>query len=423
MSSIVKKPDLHITPRISRRDLLIGMAAAGGVAALTTLSFRRFFANTEDTTQERQPFFGIHQAGIITPTPASALIVSFDIVAKTKEDLVRLFKTLTERIEFLMVGGNAKTIDPKLPPTDSGVLGTKVFPDNLTVTVAVGASLFDNRYGLSNLKPKHLTTMTSFPNDALDANLCHGDLLLQFCSNTAETNIHGLRDIIKNFPDLLSFRWKMEGFLPPHTIKKLGKDTVRNLLGFKDGTANLDVTDSSLMKRVVWVQPNTDEPAWTAGGAYQVVRVIRNFVERWDRTPLQEQQTIMGRDKDIGAPLGMQNEHDIPNYQQDPKGKRIPLDAHIRLANPRQSELGLILRRGFNYSRGYDKSGQLDMGLLFVCFQSNLEKGFITVQERLNGEPLEEYIKPIGGGYFFALPGVSTKGSYVGQSLLEAGTA
>ncbi|MEH2051393.1 Dyp-type peroxidase [Nostoc sp.] len=82
-----------------------------------------------------------------------------------------------------------------------------------------------------------------------------------------------------------------------------------------------------------------------------------------------------------------------------------------------------ILRRGFNYSRGYDKSGQLDMGLLFVCFQSNLEKGFITVQERLNGEPLEEYIKPIGGGYFFALPGVSTKGSYVGQSLLEAGTA
>jgi deferrochelatase/peroxidase EfeB len=421
MSSTVKKLDLHITPRISRRDLLIGMAAAGGVAALTTLSFRKFFANSEDTTQERQPFFGVHQAGIVTPAPASALIVSFDVVAKTKEDLVRLFKTLTERIEFLMVGGTPKIVDPKLPPTDSGVLGTKVFPDNLTVTVAVGASLFDNRYGLSHLKPKHLTTMTDFPNDALDANLCHGDLLLQFCANTAETNIHALRDIIKNFPDLLSLRWKMEGFLPPHTIKKLGKDTVRNLLGFKDGTANLDVNDSGLMNRVVWVKPNTDEPAWTVGGTYQVVRVIRNFVERWDRTPLQEQQTIIGRDKDIGAPLGMKNEHDIPNYEQDPKGKQIPLDAHIRLANPRNSESSLILRRGFNYSRGYDKSGQLDMGLLFVCFQSNLEKGFITVQSRLNGEPLEEYIKPIGGGYFFALPGVVAKGGYLSQSLLEAG--
>ncbi|MBH8577604.1 Dyp-type peroxidase [Nostocaceae cyanobacterium CENA369] len=65
----------------------------------------------------------------------------------------------------------------------------------------------------------------------------------------------------------------------------------------------------------------------------------------------------------------------------------------------------------------------LDMGLLFVCFQSNLEKGFITVQSRLNGEPLEEYIKPIGGGYFFALPGVEAKGGYLGQSLLEAGKA
>ncbi|EKF04503.1 Tat-translocated enzyme [Tolypothrix sp. PCC 7601] len=399
------------------------MAAAGGVAALTTLSFRKLVANSEDTTQERQPFFGVHQAGILTPASASALIVSFDVVAKTKEDLVRLFKTLTERIEFLMVGGTPKIVDSKLPPTDSGVLGTKVFPDNLTVTVAVGASLFDNRYGLSHLKPKHLITMTDFPNDALDASLCHGDLLIQFCSNTAETNIHALRDIIKNFPDLLSLRWKMEGFLPPHTIKKLGKDTVRNLLGFKDGTANLDVNDNGLMNRVVWVQPNTDEPAWTVGGTYQVVRVIRNFVERWDRTPLQEQQTIIGRDKDIGAPLGMKHEHDIPNYKKDPKGKQIPLDAHIRLANPRQSESSLILRRGFNYSRGYDKSGQLDMGLLFVCFQSNLEKGFITVQSRLNGEPLEEYIKPIGGGYFFALPGVLAKDGYLGQSLLEAGKA
>ena len=82
-------------------------------------------------------------------------------------------------------------------------------------------------------------------------------------------------------------------------------------------------------------------------------------------------------------------------YAAIPKGQQIRLDAHIRLANPCKSELGLILRRGFNYSRGFDKAGQLDMGLLFVCFQADLEKGFVTVQNRLIGEPLEEYIAPL----------------------------
>jgi deferrochelatase/peroxidase EfeB len=42
------------------------------------------------------------------------------------------------------------------------------------------------------------------------------------------------------------------------------------------------------------------------------------------------------------------------------------------------------------------------------------------VQNRLNGEPLEEYIKPVGGGFFFALPGAPAPGSYLGQSLIEA---
>ena len=66
------------------------------------------------------------------------------------------------------------------------------------------------------------------------------------------------------------------------------------------------------------------------------------------------------------------------------------------------------------------KAGQLDMGLLFICFQANLQNGFAAVQGRLNGEPLEEYIKPVGGGYFFALPGVPAKGFYLGQQLIEA---
>ena len=56
--------------------------------------------------------------------------------------------------------------------------------DNLTITVSVGESLFDERFGLAHAKPKRLSRMVGFPNDALEADCCHGDLSLQFCSNT-----------------------------------------------------------------------------------------------------------------------------------------------------------------------------------------------------------------------------------------------
>jgi len=415
-----------ISPRIRRRDLLMGMAAAGGVAALSTLSFRYLTTANPQVSRQAQlersvPFFGIHQAGIITPPPASALVVAFDITAATKADLIKLFQTLTQRIEFLTTGGTSADLNSKYPPNDSGILGTQIVPDNLTVTLAVGASLFDQRFGLSHLKPIRLATMPGFHNDQLDPNLCHGDLLLQLCANHIETSLHALRDIMKHASKYMLIRWQIDGFVSPNTLSKPHTTSQRNLLGFKDGTQNLDVTDAQFMDRIVWVQSNIGEPSWATGGTYQVVRIIRNLVERWDRTPLIDQEQIIGRSKDRGTPLGMKHEEDIPDYAKDPTGKKIPLDAHIRLANPRteESKANLILRRGYNYSRGVDAAGQLDMGLLFVCFQADLEKGFITVQNRLNGEALEEYIKPIGGGFFFALPGVIDQSRYLGQTLLE----
>lgn len=412
-----------VVPRMSRRNFLFAIAGAGVTTALTTYGYNALThegSETRPETEQLVPFFGLHQAGILTPAPASALMVAFDITASNKAELIQTFKTLSDRIKFLMAGGTPPIIDPKFPPNDSGILGAKVYPDNLTITAAVGSSLFSDRYGLTQLRPKHLREMPSFPNDELKPELCHGDLLLQFCANHAETNLHALRDIIKNLSGSLVVQWKIEGFQQPNTLKAKNRTSVRNMLGFKDGTANIDANDQKLMERTVWVTPNSDEPAWTTGGTYQVVRIVRNRVEFWDRTPLQEQEKIIGRKKDTGAPLGLQKEQDIPNYAQDPKGKQIRLDAHIRLANPRDSEESLILRRGFNYSRGVDKAGQLDMGLLFACFQKDLDKGFVAVQTRLNGEPLEEYIRPIGGGYFFALPGVTNANSYLGQPLFEA---
>jgi len=423
--------DEHGVSEPSRRRLLKGMGALGGALALAGGCPVAHAAKPKsapgtlspDARMETQPFYGNHQAGILTPQQASMMLVAFDVLASDRSELERLFRLLTQRIAFLTTGGPAPdTPNPRMPPMDSGILGGFIAPDNLTITVSLGASLFDDRFGLGPQRPAKLEKMTRFPNDSLDAALCHGDLLLQICANTGDTVIHALRDIIKYTPDLLSIRWKREGFISDHAARSKGKETPINLLGFKDGTGNPDSQNGALMQSVVWVTPDQQEPAWTVGGSYQAVRIIQFRVEFWDRTPLKEQQTIFGRDKQSGAPLGMKHEHDVPDYTSDPDGNVIALDSHIRLANPRtpETEVNLMMRRGYSYSLGVTNAGQLDMGLLFVCYQHDLEKGFLTVQKRLNGEALEEYIKPIGGGYFFALPGVKDTQRYLAQPLLEA---
>jgi len=397
--------------------------AAGPDASRPTATAQVADAPKSTHTGDRIPHLGPHQAGVVTPRPTAGMMASFYVLAQDRDELERLFRTLTQRIDFLTQGGTPPKLDPRLPPADSGLLGPVVHPDGLTVTVSVGASLFDDRFGLAAHKPRHLKTMPPHPNDALDPSLCHGDISIQFCANTPDANIHALRDIIKNMPGLLLMHWKQEGFVPPvPSVPGKPPGTARNYLGFHDGSANPDSANATLMDHVVWVGPGHGEPAWAVNGSYQAIRIIRNFVERWDRTPLQEQQSIFGRVKATGAPLdGGRTEHDVPDYARDPHGKHTPLTSHIRRANPRTpaSQASLLLRRPFNYSNGVTKSGQLDMGLLFICYQADLEQGFTTVQKRLDGEPLEEYIKPVGGGFFFTLPGMRDEHDWLGRTLIE----
>ncbi len=120
-------------------------------------------------TPARSPSTAPTRPKILTPAPAAATFVSLDVIADNRAELADLLRTITERARLLTSGGTPADLGVGAPPADNGILGPDVPADALTVTVGVGASLFDDRYGLAKARPRRLTPMKTFPNDNLRA--------------------------------------------------------------------------------------------------------------------------------------------------------------------------------------------------------------------------------------------------------------
>jgi deferrochelatase/peroxidase EfeB len=369
----------------------------------------------------RVPFDGPHQSGILTERPAQATFIALDSIAPTTAALFEGLQAISTEARLLAQGEPVGVAEIEDPPPDSGILGPYNSPDSLTVTIAFGASLFDGRYGLAAQRPARLTAMPSFALDELDPARTGGDVLVQICAGQRDTVVHTVRELLRGVAGHVAVRWMIDGFQAGRR-GPTPQSSTRNLFAFRDGTANPDVTDDALMNKLIWVQPGTDGAPWTAGGTYMVMRTIRQHVEFWDRVGMLEQEQMIGRDRVTGAPLGGTHEFQDPRYDLDPHGRRIPLSAHIRLANPRTPATAdqRILRRGYSYHRGVDSAGDLDQGLIFIAFNQDPERQFATIQRRLESEPMTDYITPVGGGYFFAPAGARGAGDWVGSGLASA---
>ncbi|MFD8236459.1 iron uptake transporter deferrochelatase/peroxidase subunit [Streptomyces sp. NPDC059696] len=404
------------SPSPSRRSLLgwggaglaLGAAAAGGAVAM---------ARTEDDTAPASgsaiAFHGPHQAGIATPVQDRLHFAAFDVTTDDREAFVQLLKDWTEAARRMTagrpVGEGAYGGLAEAPPDDTGeALGLK--PSRLTLTIGFGPSLFE-KFDLADRRPEALVDLPKFAGDNLDKNRSGGDLCIQACSDDPQVAVHAVRNLARIGFGKVVIKWSQLGFGKTSSTTPDGQ-TPRNLFGFKDGTRNIAGTETDRLKKFVWVD-GKDGPSWMEGGSYLVARRIRMHIETWDRTSLQEQEDIFGRDKGEGAPVGKAKERDEPFL------KAMKPDAHVRLAHPDSNHGATILRRGYSFTDGTDGLGRLDAGLFFLAFQRDVRKGFIPIQRSLATDALNEYIQHVGSALFAVPPGVRDKDDWWGRTLFS----
>jgi deferrochelatase/peroxidase EfeB len=403
----------------SRRRVLTGAGVFGAGAVAAGLT--GYLARPEDTVAAQTvPFYGAHQAGIITPAQDrlafGTLTVASGAARADVRDLLREWTTAAARMAAGQLVGEDN--GPSAPPVDTGeAVGSPV--SRLTITVGYGPSLFDRRFGLAARKPAALATLPPLPNENLDPDYTGGDLCVQACSDDPLVAFHAVRNLARIGMGVVEHNWMELGFGRTSTTST-AQATPRNLLGFKDGTRNIKAEQTDLLDQHVWVGRETDQP-WLRGGSYLVARKIRIFVENWDRDYLQDQENTIGRGKVSGAPLSGGTEFTAPDFAAGAAGAAggepaIPARAHIRLASFEHNGGTRILRRGYSFTDGIDpQAGTLLGGLFFIAFMKNPDQ-FVKLQQSLAGDALNEYIEHTGSGVFACPPGLRP-GQHWGDTL------
>ncbi len=407
-------------PRLDRRSLLglVGAGSAAGVAGWAVGD------QESAVTADHVPFHGTHQAGIVTPAQDRLYFAAFDVTTDDRAALVDLLRRWT-RAAALMTRGRpvGDPGAPELAPVDTGE-AQGLPAARLTLTFGLGASLFvdgdgHDRFGLADRLPRALRPLPHFAADDLDPARSDGDLCVQACSDDPQVAVHAVRNLARLGFGTVSLRWAQLGF--GRTSKtSTAQATPRNLFGFKDGTANLTAEHRSGLARHVWVGPHDDPRAgWLAGGSYLVARRIRMHLETWDRTPLEEQQEIIGRERPGGAPLSGGTEHTAPDFGATVAGlPAIAPTSHVFLAHPAHNGGHRMLRRGYTFADGNDELGRMDAGLFFLAYVRDPHRQYVPMQARLATEDaLSEYLTHTRSGLWAVPPGVRP-GGYVAESLL-----
>ena len=160
---------------VSRRGLLgAGVALAGvaaGAAGGYALSHESAPTGSAVSAPKVYPFYGTHQAGIVTPAQDRLHFAAFDVTTGSRDELIGLLKDWTEAAARMTQGSGAGELGPTsgpygAPPDDTGeAIGLP--PAGLTITFGFGPTLFrkhgKDRFGIAGPTTGGAATVAALP--------------------------------------------------------------------------------------------------------------------------------------------------------------------------------------------------------------------------------------------------------------------
>ncbi|HEX2143131.1 MAG TPA: Dyp-type peroxidase [Glycomyces sp.] len=428
---------------LSRRAALATTTAAAAVGAGVGLAVASGAKDDGEGAAEdagAEPFFGERQAGIATPMQRHARFAAFNLAESAvgtgaaldagavAANLEALLKDWSAVASALAAGeAPPKAAIDGADQFDAEAVAAGLAPARLTVTFGIGPAAFA-KAGLDPVRPSKLAELPDFDGDKLHPAWSGGDLLVQICGDDQQVVSNAFLELRKRAVGRGELHWVQQGF-----SSAPDGGTPRNLMGFKDGSANPQAGTETFDERV-WAVDS--EPSWFEGGTYLVFRKIRMRLPDWASLTAEDQNLTFGRERDSGVPLSGGGEFDHPDFTAlDESGlPAVPADSHIAVVHDAP-----MVRRGYNYDYGFLTQAEVssdaaadwhldghmhaehpyDAGLLFASFQAD-PQAFIDAQEKMAAsDRLSEFITAEGSAVF-ALPPGAGEGGFVGEGLFKS---
>ena len=329
------------------------------------------------------------QSGIVNRPPQHLILAALDLVDRSpvaaRAALDGLANVFERELRSDLDAANPPN-NKDVPSAETGELG---FDENydrghLTITVGLSSAAFDALGVAADNRPSDLRP---FPWDKFGQtprNSGSGDFIVQVCSDDLYVCEHVVRRIEEEQSSVVRVVWTQLGAQrytsrPGRTSREEG----RALIGFLDGSSNLNPRNSAEDSKLVFVDPAdvssypqnpppelppsgpyggtttgprfpadlqpvpTREPDWTKDGSYMTVRVSTFDTTPWDDQTQNQQERAVGRFKFSGSSLDLVDErsqlHADPAFVTDQANVTVPLSSHVRKANPRRSPEDLAL--------------------------------------------------------------------------------